>query len=96
MESWQSAKPTPLRSRQVYDKLNAEVKDFSFTSQFLFELTVNLPGGGSANLTGKAGPINPQNSAMTPFDASMKVKNLGPRGLGLRRSRERHCWLRQS
>jgi|HubBroStandDraft_4_1064222.scaffolds.fasta_scaffold00673_14 AsmA protein len=61
---------------QVYDKLNAEVKDFSFTSQFPFELTVNLPGGGSANLSGKAGPINPQDSAKTPFDASIKVKNL--------------------
>ena len=61
---------------QVYDKLNAEVKDFSLTSQFPFELTVNLPGGGNASLTGKAGPINPQNSAKTPFDASMKVKNL--------------------
>ena len=61
---------------QVYDKLNAEVKDFSLTSQFPFELTVNLPGGGNASLTGKAGPINPQDSAKTPFDASIKVKNL--------------------
>jgi AsmA protein len=61
---------------QVYDKLNAEVKEFSFTSQFPFELTVDLPGGGSASLTGKAGPINPQDSAKTPFDASIKVKNL--------------------
>ena len=61
---------------QVYDKLKAEVNDFSFTSQFPFELTVNLPGGGSANLAGKAGPINPQDSAKTPFDASMKVKGL--------------------
>ena len=34
---------------QVYDKLNAEVKDFSSTSQFPFKLTVNLPGGGDAN-----------------------------------------------
>ena len=61
---------------QVYDELNAKVSDFSFTSQFPFELTVNLPGGGDANLTGKAGPINPQDAAKTPFDASMKVKNL--------------------
>ena len=61
---------------QVYDKLDAEVKDFSFTSQFPFELTVNLPGGGSANLSGKAGPINPQDTAKTPFDATIKVKNL--------------------
>ena len=61
---------------QVYDKLNAKVSNFSFASQFPFELTVNLPGGGDANLTGKAGPINPQDSAKTPFEAAMKVKDL--------------------
>ncbi len=61
---------------QVFDKFNAEVSNFSFASQFPFELTVNLPGGGDANLTGKAGPINPQDSAKTPFDTSMKVKGL--------------------
>ncbi len=61
---------------QEYDELNAEVKDFSFSSQFPFELTVNLPGGGDAKLNGKAGPINPQDAAKTPFEASMKVKNL--------------------
>ena len=55
---------------QVFDKLNAKVSDFSFASQFPFELTVNLPGGGDANLTGKAGPINRQDSAKTPFEAS--------------------------
>ena len=39
-------------------------------------LTVSLPGGGNADLNGKAGPINPQDAAKTPFDATMKVKNL--------------------
>src|SRR4029077_15044864 len=67
---------------QVYDKLNAEVKDFSLTSQFPFELTVNLPGGGSANLTGKAGPTNPQDSAKTPFDATIKVEDMDIAGSG--------------
>jgi AsmA protein len=61
---------------QVYDKLNAELKDFSSTSQFPFEATVSLPGGGNADLNGKAGPINPQDAAKTPFDATIKVKNL--------------------
>ena len=61
---------------QVFDKLNVEVSNFSLASQFPFELTVNLPGGGDADLTGKAGPINRQDSAKTPFDASIKVKNL--------------------
>ena len=61
---------------QVFDNLNAEVSNFSLASQFPFELSVSLPGGGDVNLTGKAGPINPQDSAKTPFEASMKVKGL--------------------
>ncbi|WP_165419941.1 AsmA family protein [Edaphobacter modestus] len=61
---------------QVYDKLNAEVSNFSLASQFPFGLTINLPGGGDAKLTGRAGPINPQDSAKTPFDAPMKVRGL--------------------
>ena len=61
---------------QVYDKLNVEMTNFSSTSQFPFELTINLPGGGSANVSGKAGPINPQDAAKTPFEATMKVKDM--------------------
>jgi AsmA protein len=61
---------------QVYDKLNIELTNFSFTSQFPFKLTLNLPGGGNANVSGKAGPINPQDLAKTPFDATMKVKDM--------------------
>jgi AsmA protein len=61
---------------QVYDELNAALTNFSSTSQFPFELTVNLPGGGSAKVSGKAGPINPQDAAKTPFDATMKVKDM--------------------
>jgi AsmA protein len=61
---------------QVYDKLNVEMTNFSSTSQFPFKLTLNLPGGGSANVSGKAGPINPQDAAKTPFDATMKVKDM--------------------
>jgi AsmA protein len=61
---------------QVYDKLRIELTDFSSTSQFPFEFTVNLPGGGSANLSGKAGPINPRDSAKTPFEATVKVKEM--------------------
>ena len=61
---------------QVYEKLNAEVKNFSLVSQFPFELSVDLPGGGDAHLNGKAGPINQQDAAKTPFEVSMKVKKL--------------------
>jgi len=61
---------------QVFDKVNVEVTDFSFTSQFPYELTAGLPGGGSADVSGKAGPINPQDAAKTPVEASVKVKNM--------------------
>jgi AsmA protein len=69
-------KPKSTEKPQVYDKVNVEVSNFSLRSQFPFELNVNLPGGGDAKLNGKAGPINPQDSAKTPFEASMKVKDL--------------------
>ncbi len=65
-----SAKP------QVYDKLNAEIKNFSATSQFPFEVSLNMPGGGSASVAGKAGPINAQDAAKTPLEATVKVKDL--------------------
>jgi len=61
---------------QVFDKVNIEVTDFSFTSKFPFELTAGLPGGGNADVSGKAGPINPQDAAKTPLEASVKVKNM--------------------
>jgi len=61
---------------QVYDELNVELTNFSSNSQFPFELTIKLPGGGSAKVSGKAGPINPQDAAKTPFDAAMKVKDM--------------------
>jgi len=61
---------------QEYDNLNIQLTNFSSTSQFPFQLMLNLPGGGSANVSGKAGPINPQDAAKTPFDASLKVKDM--------------------
>ena len=61
---------------QVYDELNVELTNFSSTSQFPLQLTINLPGGGSAQVSGKAGPVNPQDAAKTPFDATLKVKDM--------------------
>ena len=61
---------------QVYDELNVEVTNFSFTSQFPFKLTAGLPGEGNATVSGKAGPINQQDAAKTPLEASLKVENM--------------------
>ncbi len=42
-----------------------------------------VAGGGAIQLTGKAGPINPTDSAMTRVNASLKVAQLDLAGSGL-------------
>lgn len=61
---------------QVYDKVNVEVMNFSYASQFPLKLTAVLPGGGSASVSGKAGPINAQDVAKTPLETILKVSNM--------------------
>jgi AsmA protein len=61
---------------RVYDKVNIQVKDFSFTSSFPFTVTANLPAGGTLKLEGKAGPINPNDAALTPLQAKISVQHM--------------------
>lgn len=60
----------------VYEQVNITVTNFSPTSQFPFRLTAKLPAGGNADIAGKAGPINSADAAKTPFEATVKVKNM--------------------
>lgn len=60
----------------VYRNVDLSVRDFSYTSQFPFSLSVNLPGGGTAKLDGNAGPINANDASMTPFQAKINVNGL--------------------
>ena len=68
---------------QVYEGVNVELTNLSYTSEFPFKLTAALPGGGTTNVSGKAGPINPQDSAKTPFNAILKVKDMDIAAAGL-------------
>jgi AsmA protein len=52
------------------------VKNFAFTSSFPFSVTGDLPGGGSLDLKGNAGPINSTDASLTPLNASLAVKNM--------------------
>jgi len=61
---------------KVYDKVNIEVTNFSFASSFPFKVDAELPGGGSLNLAGNAGPIASDNAARTPLNAKVKVEKL--------------------
>jgi AsmA protein len=60
----------------IYSNVDVSVKDFSFTSQFPFTLSADLPGGGILKLDGTAGPINPDDAAVTPVQAKLAVKKL--------------------
>ena len=66
----------------VYNHVNIEVHDFSFTSSFPFNLGADLPGGGTVNVDGHAGPLNRNDAATTPVDAELKVKGLTPVAAG--------------
>jgi AsmA protein len=67
----------------VYDNVNILVKDFSFTSEFAFRLTAQLPGSGDVNISGKAGPINAKDAARTPLTTAVKVNAMSIGALGL-------------
>jgi AsmA protein len=66
----------------TYDQVNIKASDLSYTTQFPFELTARTPGNGTVKLTGKAGPLNSQDSAATPLSASVDVKNLDLKSTG--------------
>ena len=61
---------------RVYDKVNIEVTNFSFTSSFPFSMTGDLPAGGSMKLNGSAGPIDADNAALTPLNAKISVQKM--------------------
>ncbi len=60
----------------VYSNVNIEVTNFAFTNSFPFSVTANLPGGGSLDLNGNAGPISPTDASLTPLNAKLAVKNM--------------------
>jgi AsmA protein len=72
-----SAKPA------VYDNVDISVKNFSFTAEFPFHLTAQLPANGDVNISGKAGPINPEDAAKTPLATTVKVNGLNIVALGM-------------
>jgi AsmA protein len=72
-----SVADTATRAKpHVYSNVDVSVKNFSYSSQFPFTLTANLPGGGDAKLDGTAGPINSNDASMTPLQAKISVKGL--------------------
>lgn len=62
--------------QRVYSAVNVKVTNFSFTSSFPFEMTADLPSGGTLKLTGNAGPINAGNAQQTPLNAKINIQKM--------------------
>jgi len=61
---------------QVFEAVNLEARDLSYTTQFPFQLSMKTPGNGAVKLDGKAGPIDKTDASLTPLDAKIEVQHL--------------------
>jgi len=59
----------------VYQNVDLVAHNISATSAMPFTLSADMPGGGTLNLDGQAGPLNPADSAKSPLDAKIKLKH---------------------
>jgi AsmA protein len=60
----------------IYQDVNLAASDLSYTSQFPFKLSAKGPGNADLKVEGKAGPINPTDSSLTPLSATVDVEHL--------------------
>jgi AsmA protein len=59
----------------VYQNVNLVAHNISARSAMPFTLSAGMPGGGTMNLEGQAGPLNPADSAKSPLDAKLTLKH---------------------
>jgi AsmA protein len=60
----------------VLEQVNLQLRDFSSATAFPFSLSALVRGGGALKLDGKAGPLNPADSAMTPVTVNLNLTGL--------------------
>jgi AsmA protein len=61
---------------RVYDKVTIQVTNFSFSSSFPFQMSAELPAGGTLKLDGRAGPVDASNAALTPLEAKISIQKM--------------------
>ncbi len=74
---------TGSQKRSTYDKVDLTASKVSLTSKFPVTLTAGLPGGGDLKVDGTAGPLDQENTALTPVNAKLTVNNLNLATTGL-------------
>ncbi len=67
---------TSSSKRSVYDKVDLTASDVSLNSKFPVTLAASLPGGGNLKLEGTAGPLDQENTALTPVNAKLTINGL--------------------
>jgi AsmA protein len=67
----------------VYEHVNLTAHDFSLASQFPFDLNASLPAGGTISVSGKVGPVNRDDLAISPADVQVSVQGLDPVAVGV-------------
>ena len=70
------------RNARVYDNVDLNVSDLSFTSSFPFSVSAKAPAGGTIAVDGEAGPFNMKDAAATPFHGSISIKHLDTASTG--------------
>jgi AsmA protein len=60
----------------VYQNVDLEASDLSYTTQFPFKLSAKGPGNADMKVQGETGPINPSDASMTPMSATVDVQHL--------------------
>ncbi|MBS1798814.1 MAG: DUF748 domain-containing protein [Acidobacteria bacterium] len=73
---------SPATPKRTYDRLNLEVKNFTFDKQFPYNASAHLPGDGTVSIAGNAGPINRKDASLTPFSAKLQAKHIDPLAAG--------------
>ena len=67
---------TGSRKLSGYDNLNITASDVSIVSKFPVTVTADLPQGGRFKLDGTAGPIDQEDTSLTPLDAKLVISAL--------------------
>jgi uncharacterized protein involved in outer membrane biogenesis len=68
--------------RAVYDHIDLALKDYAPGQPFSIDLAVHLPGKGTETLelSGKGGPVNQAEALATPFNGTLKLKEVSLSG----------------
>lgn len=67
---------TSSQKRSTYNNLNVTASDVSMASKFPVTVTADLPDGGKFKLDGTAGPVDQEDTSLTPLDAKLAISSL--------------------